>query len=137
VPTVRPQRALAVLVACAFLALAGCGSTTTRPADGKGPDDKGAPADKAKEDAARAQIKVLEQAADTYKKNHGQYPEGLPVLALPDALNDNKPYISGDAILDPWGKAYQIDLAGTHNKGARADIFATTPGGKVIGNWDR
>jgi hypothetical protein len=93
--------------------------------------------ERAKEDLARAQARVVAQAADTYRKNHDQYPNDVRVLAQPDPLNDNKPYLSDDAILDLWGKPYSIDPAGPNHKGAQCDVFTVTPQGKVVGNWAR
>jgi general secretion pathway protein G len=94
--------------------------------------------DKAKDDAAKAQAKVVAMAADTYKKNHGEYPTDVSVLAQPDPLNDNKPYLSDDAINDPWGKPYTIDPAGPNHKGAQCDVYTTSPtSNKQIGNWGK
>jgi type II secretory pathway pseudopilin PulG len=130
---------LVVLAVCALLAFAGCGSPTSKPADrttdGKDAADKGSDGDKAKEDAARAQIKALEQAVEIYKKNHGAFPTDLGELTQVDPANGNKPYLTGDRIRDPWDKPYQLDEKGTKNKGAKPDIFSTSPKGKQIGNW--
>jgi general secretion pathway protein G len=64
-------------------------------------------------DAARTQIKMLDDAVDQYRLGVGKYPseeQGLESLRVqpPDAP-PNKwrgPYLESDIPLDPWGNAY-------------------------------
>jgi hypothetical protein len=142
--------ALLLFVALTLLSLVGgsvalwwrFGRGEAAPAD-KGRDSDGTDfsiegrLDKAKEDMAKVKARFIAQAAEVYRLNHDAHPADVGVLAQPDPLNQNKPYLSGDSILDPWGKRYQIDPAGPNHKGAQCDVFTTTPQGKVIGNWSR
>jgi type II secretory pathway pseudopilin PulG len=121
------------LVVALTLSLSACGGTTSNkaPSDGKPTEAL----DKAKEDAAQAQARVIAQAVKTYRLNHDTYPNDVSMLTQPDPANKNKPYIAADGIKDPWGQVYQIDPAGPNHKGQEADVFTTSPGGKKIGNW--
>ena len=91
--------------------------------------------DKAKEGTAKARTMTLDSAVGTYYTNHSSYPASVQVLTQPDPENNNKPYVTDDAILDPWGQQYQMDVGGQRNKGAKPDIYTTSPSGKVIGNF--
>jgi type II secretory pathway pseudopilin PulG len=91
---------------------------------------------KSKEGAAKAKAMTLDTAVQTYMTNHnGQAPASVAVLTQPDPENNNKPYVSDDAILDPWNQQYQLDPGGSRNKGAKPDVYTTSPEGKIIGNF--
>ena len=59
----------------------------------------------------------------------GQYPTDLKQLLTDKVVTSEK------KLKDPWGKFYQYKVPGTHNPESY-DLWATTPDGKVIGNWD-
>ena len=64
---------------------------------------------KSKEGAAKAKAMTLDTAIQTYATNHnGQYPASVGALTQPDPENNNKPYVSDDAILDPWGQHGEV-----------------------------
>ena len=89
--------------------------------------------DSAKISTVKAQTKVLTEAAESYYVNHGSYPANLQ--ALLQQTEQGGPYLkSADAIIDPWGRQYQYNQAGTRNGGTQPDIWADTPQGQV-GNW--
>jgi general secretion pathway protein G len=93
--------------------------------------------DKSKEQSAKAQAKVIEQAAQAFYMQNDRFPSSVDELTQPNPNNDNKPYLSPDAILDPWQKKYTIDPNGPNNSGAKPDIYTTSPTGKQIGNWGK
>jgi hypothetical protein len=88
----------------------------------------------AKSDAARAQVKVLEKALQTYFVKNNEYPTSLDVLTTvqPDG---GKPYVETKALIDPWDKPYQYDLSGKRNNGKKPDVWAVAPDKTLIGNW--
>jgi len=90
---------------------------------------------KSKEGAAKAKAMTLDTAIQTYVKNNSRAPASVADLTVQDPENDNKPYVADDAILDPWGQQYVIDPAGPRNKGAKPDVYTTSPEGKIIGNF--
>jgi general secretion pathway protein G len=87
------------------------------------------------EDTAKIKAKGLDLPVQSYYLKHHQWPSTLQVLTQADELNANSPYVPDDGILDPWGNEYQINTAGPNNKGAKPDIFTTSPSGKTLGNW--
>jgi general secretion pathway protein G len=97
--------------------------------------------------AAKADIKVLEDAVTTFNIQMDRYPtseEGLKVLLDPPSGDDKKwrgPYIK-DLRPDPWGHPYQYRAPGVHGRN-KFDIWSYgsdgTEGGEKdaadIGNW--
>lgn len=70
---------------------------------------------------AKANIRNLEQAIETYRLDHNRYPEtadGLQALkAAPASLGDSVRfpaggYVRGELPKDPWGNAYQYVVPG-------------------------
>jgi general secretion pathway protein G len=88
----------------------------------------------AKEDTAKAKIKSIETACESYRIKYGEFPQALAALTqpLPDG---GVPPLDAEALRDPWEREYQYDASGQHNGGRRPDIWTTTANGKVIGNW--
>jgi hypothetical protein len=85
-------------------------------------------------DSARADMAVIEKAACDYKRRHGAYPASLNALAVSE---DGLPsYLSAKDLLDPWGKPYGYDPRAQSPEG-RPKIFAVTPKGDVISNWEQ
>lgn len=86
-----------------------------------------------KSKAAAAQIKVLTLAVQAYRVKNSTYPPTLEVLTKNEG---GGPYLQGpQALIDPWGKAYQYDAAGPKNKGTVPDIWTITPQKQTVGNW--
>jgi general secretion pathway protein G len=87
---------------------------------------------------ARTQAYEIAKALDLYKLQTGSYPsvsEGLDVLAKPargEPLMETVP-------MDPWGRAYNYAIPGTHNP-KTFDVWSDGPDGtdgaeSDIGNW--
>ncbi|KLN58891.1 general secretion pathway protein GspG [Kiloniella spongiae] len=76
--------------------------------------------DGSKVDTAQLQIDRLSGVLDLYRLDTGRYPnaqEGLSALvtAPGEAKNWNGPYIKKEnALIDPWGQAYQYKVPGEH-----------------------
>jgi general secretion pathway protein G len=88
----------------------------------------------AKKGTAKAQTKVLTQACEAYRLNHGQWPPSLAVLLQQD--EEGGPYLkSADALIDPWKQQYSYNAQGPNNSSRQPDIWATSPNGQQIGNW--
>jgi hypothetical protein len=84
--------------------------------------------DKAKVDAAKAQLAALDKAVQAYHKKNNNFPAELMTLV------DDK-FVEAKALIDPWDKQFQYDAAGKHNDGKKPDIWTETPDKKTIGNW--
>jgi general secretion pathway protein G len=88
----------------------------------------------AKKGTAKAQTKVLTQACEAYRINHGAWPPSLAALLQQD--EEGGPYLkSADAIIDPWKQPYSYNAQGPNNSGRQPDIWANSPQGQQIGNW--
>ncbi|WP_085907094.1 type II secretion system major pseudopilin GspG [Kiloniella majae] len=76
--------------------------------------------DGSKVDTAQLQIDRLSGVLDLYRLDTGRYPnaqEGLNALVTTpsEAKNWNGPYIKKEnALIDPWGQAYQYKVPGEH-----------------------
>ena len=90
--------------------------------------------DEAKKQVAAQQTKVLTQAVQTYKIDHGDYPASLEALLVRSDEGKGPWLDSADALIDPWGRPYQYDPAGSNNGGLKPDIWSEGPEGQ-IGNW--
>jgi len=86
-----------------------------------------------KEDIARTQVKVLEQAASIYKLHNTDYPPNLAVLTQPDQKGNTT--LDTSALFDPWGREYGYRYPGTNNPG-KPDIWSGgKDGNSQLGNW--
>jgi hypothetical protein len=84
--------------------------------------------EKAKIDAARAQLAVLDKAVQAYYLKNDKFPETLKTLV------DDK-FLEASSILDPWDKKYHYEVDGKHNGKKKPDIWTVAPDKKTIGNW--
>jgi general secretion pathway protein G len=89
--------------------------------------------DEAKESTAKAQLKTLTKACETYKLNEDDWPPSLESLSQ-QSPKGHLPLLEPDALRDPWGQPYGYDPSGTHNSGMRPDIWVNRPNHQ-IGNW--
>ncbi len=76
-------------------------------------------AEKAKQNAAQAQIAYFESALDTYRLDVGKFPsieQGLQALRMnPDESKKwEGPYLPKEIPLDPWGNPYVYKHPGEH-----------------------
>jgi hypothetical protein len=89
--------------------------------------------------AARIRAKTLTLAVEAFAaNNNAEYPENLEALLDPKARGG--PYLRDrTALLDPWGRLYQYDVAGKRNGGVCPDIWSQGPRpgdpASIIGNW--
>jgi general secretion pathway protein G len=83
---------------------------------------------------AKANLKTLANAAETFELNNDRKPNSLDELSATQP-NGDKPLVPSSALKDPWGKKYILDPNGPKNQGASPDVWTTTPDGKTIGNW--
>jgi general secretion pathway protein G len=102
---------------------------------------------KAKIDAAKAQIELLESTLKVYQLALDDYPttqQGLQALrtAPADLVDPNKwqgPYLDDDVPADPWGSPYQYEYPGQYSQD-KPDIWSFGPDGvngneDDVGNW--
>jgi general secretion pathway protein G len=103
--------------------------------------------EKAKINAAKAQIELFGTALDTFRLDVGRYPraeEGLEALRTkPGGLERwDGPYLKKELPLDPWGKAYVYKSPGEHGPFDIVSYGADgAPGGegdnRDITSWER
>ena len=75
--------------------------------------------EKAKQNAAKTQISLLETALDTYRLDVGKFPsieEGLNALRVQpeDVKKWEGPYLPKAVPMDPWGNPYVYKYPGDH-----------------------
>ncbi|MCS7045934.1 MAG: type II secretion system protein GspG [Gemmataceae bacterium] len=100
--------------------------------------------DRAKVNGAIQKARAIVQAAETYKVDHGDYPQDLSQLLVKDE-EGRGPYLkSREDLLDPWGRPFQYDPNGTQTMAANQtqarviDVFTVVPGeNRTIGNWSK
>ncbi|MDA8091396.1 MAG: type II secretion system major pseudopilin GspG [Nitrospiraceae bacterium] len=100
---------------------------------------------KGKQVAAKAQIKLFDQALDQYRLDTGDYPtteQGLNALAVnPGVESWDGPYLKKGIPNDPWGRPYNYQCPGQHGE---YDLYSYgrggVPGGegedKEVSNWE-
>jgi hypothetical protein len=81
----------------------------------------------------KSKIQVISNALDIYRLNHDKSPDNLKVLTEGDP-----PFLKPTAtlLIDPWNKPLLYDPKGPKNKGEQPDVWAVTPDGVLIGNWE-
>ena len=67
---------------------------------------------KSRQNAAKAQIALLETALDTYRLDTGKYPKTLQALRVDpgDVKRWDGPYLPKPVPMDPWGNPYIYKL---------------------------
>jgi len=98
-----------------------------------------------KQNAAKAQIEIFNQALELYRLDTGQYPSGEQGL---NALNDNPgienwagPYLKKAVPNDPWNRPYHYQSPGNHGDYDLTSYGADgSPGGedenRDINSWE-
>jgi len=89
----------------------------------------------AREQAARQQMLKIRDAAHQYHLNHGEYPETVEELLLPDPDNGDQPYLTGDAAVSPWGRPFRLQPP--EEGESRVLVYTDTPAGQRLSNLDR
>jgi general secretion pathway protein G len=93
----------------------------------------------ARKDTAKAQCKILAEAAESYNIRYGSYPPSLESLTT-QMQDGSKPYLENTALIDPWGRPYQYQAPGSHHPATGGpDVWsqggnAADPNG-MVGNW--
>lgn len=87
---------------------------------------------RANEVAARASLKAIEGAIQSYE---------MDLLRLPDSLSDltvqrdgHGPYLRPSELNDPWGQPFVYAKPGS--RGFGFDLSCKSPEGKEFNNWD-
>lgn len=83
---------------------------------------------------AKLQLVQITSALEQYHIEHDEYPESLLVLTAEKDPHGTGFYLEVSDLRTPWGDAYQYDPSGPKNGGAKPDVWAESPQGK-IGNW--
>ena len=143
-----------VVVAFAVVALVGCKKADTG-ADGGG-SGGGRPSTpsprpaawnvsgrlaEAERDSATVHGRAIETACKLYRAKYGEFPADLGTLVSPPPDPDgstSRPVLNGGpkALLDPWGKPFQMQIVQTAHGGERVHVFTTAPDGTVVQNFD-
>ncbi len=75
---------------------------------------------KSQQQAAKAQIVLIEEALDAFRLDTGRYPttsEGLNALTTgPGVEGWSGPYLKKTTPNDPWGRPYQYQSPGSHGE---------------------
>lgn len=86
--------------------------------------------ERARLNRARADIRAIGVAIQSYYMDMGRFPGSLE-----DLVEGDDPYLEGGIPLDPWQGEYVY----THpaaQRGFRYSLQTTTPEGRVIANWN-
>ena len=90
--------------------------------------------EKAREDKAYLDVKLLSEQIELYRVNNGAYPTDLRVLTV--IQQDGKPAILEEShLMDPWGNLYQYNPGDVHPQTLKPHVFTTAPSGRAIANW--
>ena len=93
--------------------------------------------DNAKRDRAKVDVQTLQQAIEAYKSEHGQYPQNLQTLTMPDQASGSFATLEQKALIDPWGNPYHFDPSTQHPQTGRPKVYSNGPPGRnmIISNW--
>jgi general secretion pathway protein G len=87
---------------------------------------------KAQNIAARAGLRAVETAIQSYEMDHLRLPDSLEDLTK---QSDGKgPYLKPSELVDPWSTPYVYVKGGSHGIGF--DLSTVSPDGKEFNNWD-
>jgi general secretion pathway protein G len=87
---------------------------------------------KANDIAARASLKAIEAAVQSYEMDNLQLPASLTDLTV--QKNGNGPYLKPSELNDPWGQPFVFAKPGSHGVGF--DLSCKSPEGKEFNNWE-
>lgn len=82
--------------------------------------------------AARAKLKAIEAAVQSYEMDNLRLPDSLTDLTV--QKNNNGPYLKPSELTDPWGQPFIYAKPGSHGVGF--DLSCKSPEGKEFNNWD-
>jgi len=87
---------------------------------------------KAQNVAARASLKAVEAAVQSYEMDNLRLPDTLDDLTKQQ--NGNGPYLKPSELMDPWSQKFKYSKGGSHGMGF--DLSTTSPDGEEFNNWD-
>lgn len=87
---------------------------------------------KANDVAARATLKAIEAAVQSYEMDNLRLPDSLTDLTV--QKNNNGPYLKPSELTDPWGQPFIYAKPGSHGVGF--DLSCKSPEGKEFNNWE-
>lgn len=88
--------------------------------------------DKAQGVAARASLKSVEAAIQSYEMDNLRLPDTLDELTK--KKNGQGPYLKPSELMDPWSKKFTYNKSGSHGMGF--DLSTTSPDGEEFNNWE-
>ncbi|HKL22782.1 MAG TPA: type II secretion system protein GspG [Tichowtungia sp.] len=87
---------------------------------------------KAQNVAARASLKAVENAVQSYQMDNLRLPDSLDDLTK--QKNGNGPYLKPSELQDPWSQKFKYTKGGSHGMGF--DLSTTSPEGEDFNNWE-
>ena len=87
---------------------------------------------KANDVAAKASLKAIEAAIQSYEMDNLQLPGSLTDLTV--QKDGHGPYIKPSELNDPWKQPFIYAKPGSHNIGF--DLSCKSPEGKEFNNWE-
>ena len=87
---------------------------------------------KAQNVAARASLKSVETAIQSYEMDNLYLPSSLDDLTK--QKDGNGPYLKPSELMDPWSQKFNYSKGGSHGMGF--DLSTTSPDGEQFNNWD-
>ena len=83
--------------------------------------------------AARASLKAVEAAVQSYEMDHLRLPSSLDDLTK--QKDGNGPYLKPSELMDPWSQKFKYSKGGSHGMGF--DLSTSNPDtGEEFNNWD-
>ena len=87
---------------------------------------------KANDVAAKASLKAIEAAVQSYEMDNLRLPDSLTDLTV--QKDGNGPYLKPSELNDPWRQPFIFAKPGSHGIGF--DLSCKSPEGKEFNNWD-
>ena len=87
---------------------------------------------KANDVAAKASLKAIEAAVQSYEMDNLRLPDSLTDLTV--QKDGNGPYLKPSELNDPWKQPFVYAKPGSHGTGF--DLSCKSPEGKEFNNWD-
>ena len=66
--------------------------------------------DEAKQKTAKEKVDTIDQQIQMYKRKHNDLPTDLRALLEPDPLNNGDPWVTEEALIDPWGNPMDFKI---------------------------
>lgn len=85
--------------------------------------------------AARIKAIDIAKKVEAFYVNNGDYPTGIADLIKPQPKG-GQPLCDDQAVTDPWGKPFQVQLGNDAMGNQRVEVFTVSPRGQRISNFD-